>query len=93
MVLEMSPSKKFRGESDSVESSKSIDHTSSKEPKEEKVQKVKELIYDPAHFIRCHGSGKRNKSPFDIKTQIWDVSFEPDSSDPQKTTNKIATCG
>lgn len=46
--------------------------------------------YDPMHFIRSHS---KNNDPADIQTQIWEVVFEPDPENPEKTTNKVATCG
>lgn len=50
------------------------------------------LIYEPADFIRCHGSG-RNDGPPDTSTSIWDVAFEPDVHNSAKLTNNVATCG
>ncbi len=48
------------------------------------------LNYDPMHFIRSHS---KNNDPADIQTQIWEVVFEPDPDNPEKTTSKVATCG
>ena len=58
-----------------------------------KDSKNQEVTYDPAHFIRCHGPSKYNKGTANSTTQVWDVSFEPDHTDPTMTTNSIATCG
>ena len=58
-----------------------------------KKLKTEEVVYDPAHFIRCHDTGKPKNRAFWEKSQVWDVSFEPDVSHPEKTTNLIATCG
>jgi len=83
--------KRSKVESSSLESGKDdIDSNATTEDEREKIQ---EVVYDPSHFIRCHGNARNNKAPADTKTQIWDVSFEPDPKDPTKTTNKIATCG
>lgn len=51
-----------------------------------------ELNFDPAHFIRCHGTGN-SQSPADTKTSIWDAAFEPDAKNPGKLTRNVATCG
>ncbi len=48
------------------------------------------LTYDPMHFIRSHS---KNNDPADIQTQIWEVVFEPDPDNPERTTSRIATCG
>ena len=48
------------------------------------------FTYDPVHFIRSHS---KNNDPADIQTQIWEVVFEPDPLDAEKTTTKVATCG
>ena len=48
------------------------------------------LTYDPIHFIRSHS---KNNDPADIQTQIWEVVFEPDPHDAEKTTTLVATCG
>jgi len=93
MGEEILPRKKTRQESSSLEARKAMDDETSKEGTESEREKIEEVIYDPSHFIRCHGTAKNNKGPADTKTQIWDVSFEPDPNDPEKTTNKIATCG
>ena len=49
-----------------------------------------EMSYDPMHFIRSHS---KNNDPADIQTQIWEVVFEPDPQNPEKTTSRVATCG
>lgn len=46
--------------------------------------------FDPVHFIRSHS---KNNDPADIQTQIWEVVFEPDPEDPNKTSSHVATCG
>lgn len=46
--------------------------------------------YDPMHFIRSHS---KNNDPADIQTQIWEVVFEPDPQNSEKTTSRVATCG
>jgi len=48
------------------------------------------FVYDPVHFIRSHS---KNNDPADIQTQIWEVVFEPDPEDNNKTTSHVATCG
>lgn len=48
------------------------------------------LAYEPVHFIRSHS---KNNDPADIQTQIWEVVFEPDPLNPEKTTSLVATCG
>ncbi|XP_040567985.1 leucine-rich repeat and WD repeat-containing protein 1 [Lepeophtheirus salmonis] len=48
------------------------------------------ISYEPVHFIRSHS---KNNDPADIKTQIWEVVFEPDPNYPNKTTSLVATCG
>jgi len=61
---------------------------SDQEPKKPKKEDI--LTFDPVHFIRSHS---KNNDPADIQTQIWDVVFEPDPNDRNKTTSKVATCG
>ncbi len=48
------------------------------------------LAYDPMHFIRSHS---KNNDPADIQTQIWEVVFEPDPHNADRTTSRVATCG
>ncbi len=48
------------------------------------------LTYDPMHFIRSHS---KNNDPADIQTQIWEVVFEPDPLNAERTTSRVATCG
>lgn len=64
--------------------SSSKHHAASDDPDEES------FTYDPVHFIRSHS---KNNDPADIQTQIWEVVFEPDPLDADKTTTKVATCG
>ncbi|CAB4054317.1 unnamed protein product [Lepeophtheirus salmonis] len=45
------------------------------------------ISYEPVHFIRSHS---KNNDPADIKTQIWEVVFEPDPNYPNKTTSLVA---
>ena len=41
-------------------------------------------------YFRSHS---KNNDPADIQTQIWEVVFEPDPQDAEKTTTLVATCG
>jgi len=61
-------------------------------PQELNISQEHELSFDPAHFIRCHGTGN-SQSPADTKTSIWDAAFEPDPQNPEKFTKNVATCG
>ena len=63
---------------------------SSKKAKVAADNDVEALTYDPIHFIRSHS---KNNDPADIQTQIWEVVFEPDPKDAEKTTTLVATCG
>ena len=66
----------------------------SKDGESESEMEVNErVIYDPTAFIRCHGTGRSNRTFVETKTQVWDIAFEPDTIDPRKTTNIVATCG
>ncbi|XP_065202188.1 leucine-rich repeat and WD repeat-containing protein 1-like [Planococcus citri] len=42
--------------------------------------------YDPKLFLRCHSKTDRDYA--DIKTQVWQASFEP-----SKSSKLVATCG
>jgi len=76
------------------------DSPAGKEPKKSKTDmkidmktgdgETEKFVYDPVHFIRSHS---KNNDPADIQTQIWEVVFEPDAEDCNKTTSKVATCG
>ncbi|CAK8675811.1 unnamed protein product [Clavelina lepadiformis] len=48
------------------------------------------LDYKPAIFLQCHS---KEEGCDDFSTQVWCCAFEPDMNDPQKTTNRVATCG
>ena len=93
MDEEICPRKKLRIESLSPEASETDDNLSNHDEINDKKCANTEIIYDPSSFIRCHGSARSNKSPSETKVQVWDIAFEPDKTDPQKTTNIIATCG
>eukprot|EP00095_Tigriopus_kingsejongensis_P006498 maker-scaffold676_size113663-snap-gene-0.33 protein:Tk06498 transcript:maker-scaffold676_size113663-snap-gene-0.33-mRNA-1 annotation:"leucine-rich repeat and wd repeat-containing protein 1" len=66
-------------------------HGSSKKLKTDDSTSTGEVLaYEPVHFIRSHS---KNNDPADIQTQIWEVVFEPDAQNSDKTTTLVATCG
>ena len=69
---------------------KAATDTDQEPSKKQRKEESNPLAFDPVHFIRSHS---KNNDPADIQTQIWDVVFEPDPNDRDKTTSKVATCG
>ena len=69
---------------------KAANDTDQEPSKKQRKEESNPLAFDPVHFIRSHS---KNNDPADIQTQIWDVVFEPDPNDRDKTTSKVATCG
>ncbi|XP_059474822.1 leucine-rich repeat and WD repeat-containing protein 1-like [Neocloeon triangulifer] len=48
------------------------------------------LDFCPVDFIRAHSA---DNSKSDIRTEIWQCTFQPDVNNPGKFTSLVATCG